>query len=355
MREHFYARMKHFVRSKNIDGRDVPHLTTLQGLSHYALWKSGKDPQASAWNKTREVEGPGWVKPQETVEHEVLQGDYVAHFSWFEGVFGHIYDDSLTQIAYLKSLVPETTKWILTDTPLARNVLDFLDPEFSKRIYWVKMGIPVSVNGTLTVAVMPKIPLFSGCCRPYDHLRKWVAETHPNKTAEKKIVYYSRDSTDTRHMRKVEAYFEQRILTRIRQAMIRHGVKEELIVFNGQDTEGKTMSIKDQYDIFRAARTVIGPHGAGMLGNIMWTDPLPETCDSRVQVIEFVPGLNSTQVHPIYRSLFIRWRRWPLDFHVLLYTSNSTKESTFIDLDTLDEALDDVWGTGTSPISTSVA
>jgi hypothetical protein len=336
--------MSRVTKNHNQDGTDIPKTLTFNGLSHIAIWRSGKNLKASAWNESLAMTGSGWQPPREVIENERLQGDYMAHFSWFEGNFGHFFDDSLTQIAFLRNQVPNTTKWILCDKELTRNVLEFLDPEFAKRVHWVKMGLPITVEGSLTVALQPRIPNFSGCCRPYDHLRDWVAEKYPEVSDEKKIVYYSRNSTDTKHWRNVERAHEQQILEHIREGMVRHNVKEELVLFTGQDDEGKTLSIAKQFEIFRSARTIIGPHGAGMLGNIIWTNPLPENCASRTSIIEFIPGERSTQVQPLYRSLFIRWRKWPLDFHVLLYKEESTKEETFIDLNALDEALDDTWG-----------
>lgn len=342
--EHFNKRMHTLVKNRNLDEVDIPVMAELQGLSHVALWRSGKRPRASAWNDTVVVEGPSWEPPRQVTDYEMLKGDYVVHFSWFEGNFGHLFDDSLTQISFIRNQVPKETKWILCDTPLMRSVLQFLDPEFASRIHWVKMGLPISVEGNLKVVIQPAIPNFAGCCRPYDHLRQWVSEKHPDVPTDKKIVYYSRDSSDTHHLRKVEKHHELEILDRIRQGMIRHNIKEDLVIFNGQDEEGKTLPIAEQFAVFRSARTIIGPHGAGMLGNILWTNPLPETCASRTNIIEFIPGVNSTKVQPLYRSLFIRWRKWPLDFHVLLFTPESTKEETFIDLNMLDEALDDTWG-----------
>lgn len=339
------------VKARNQDGVDIPKIQTLEGLSHVAMWKSGSDPRASAWNDNKIVQGRSWVNPREneTLAFEVLKGSYIVHFSWFEGNFGHFFDDSLTQIAYLRNQVSDDTKWLLCDTPLARSVLEFMDPDLFSRVHWVKMGLPVSVEGTLHVSIPPRIPLFSGCCRPYDHLREWISEKLPENPSPKKIVYYSRDSTDVHHKRKVNSDHEKLILERIRHAMLRHNIQDELIIFNGQNENGDTLSIREQFHIFRAARTIIGPHGAGMLGNIVWTNPLPDSCAQRTQVIEFIPGINSTQVQPLYRSLFIRWRKWPLDFHVLLYQPESTKKQTFIDLDSLDDALDDTWG-GRAPV-----
>lgn len=44
-------------------------------------------------------------------------------------------------------------------------------------------------------------------------------------------------------------------------------------------------------------------------------------------------------------------RKWPLEYHTLLYTSDSTRNATQINLDTFDDALDAMWGSGVSPVA----
>lgn len=38
-------------------------------------------------------------------------------------------------------------------------------------------------------------------------------------------------------------------------------------------------------------------------------------------------------------------RKWPLDYHSVLYTKESTPKTTYIDIGALDDALGDMWGT----------
>eukprot|EP00540_Astrosyne_radiata_P003107 CAMPEP_0116837614 /NCGR_PEP_ID=MMETSP0418-20121206/8747_1 /TAXON_ID=1158023 /ORGANISM="Astrosyne radiata, Strain 13vi08-1A" /LENGTH=109 /DNA_ID=CAMNT_0004467509 /DNA_START=340 /DNA_END=666 /DNA_ORIENTATION=+ len=106
------------------------------------------------------------------------------------------------------------------------------------------------------------------------------------------------------------------------------------------------MSVAEQFKIFRRAKTIIGPHGAGMLGNLLWVDPFPGSCSNRVQALEFIPGQESTQVQPLYHSMHMRWRNWPVDFHTILFSKDSTQETTKINLRDLDDALDSMWGGG---------
>jgi hypothetical protein len=83
--------------------------------------------------------------------------------------------------------------------------------------------------------------------------------------------------------------------------MKKHNRSEELVIFDGQEN-GKTMSIAKQFQIFRSASTVIGPHGSGFGGNFAWTNPFPTNCEERVKLLEFIPGQDSASVQRMYAS-----------------------------------------------------
>ena len=213
--------------------------------------------------------------------------------------------DSLSTIAYLKSVVPETTQFLLVDPhpqETEKNVIAFLDPVFYKRIKWIERDQVFHIKGSLTVAVPLAIPITLGCCGGWDPMRQWIAESHPDRPAEKRIVFYTRGgSSDQRHGRVVEANLEKEIIKHIEAAMVKYQRPEKLFIFSGQEN-GKTMSIAKQFEIFRSASTIIGPHGSGLGGNFAWTNPFPTTCDERVQLLEFFPGQDSAQVHCLYCS-----------------------------------------------------
>ena len=343
---------KHF----NQYDEDLPQTQILE-KAYYYVHRSGKLSQAVAWTGNRKyVEGPGWYRMEELPPQRdppasrVLTGDYVAYTSWFEGNFGHYLDDHLPSIAYLRKVLPVSTKFLLVDTKLSRDVMRFLDPAFYRdRIEWIRMREAVWVEGNLTVNIPVAIPLMHGRGRPHDYLRDWVLEQHPTIPDRRTVVFYTRTSEDTHHKRIVDRAHERQIVDAIRAAMKKHNRTEELVVFDGlvynqQSRNYTTMPIAQQFQVFRSAKTIIGPHGAGMLGNLVWVDPFPETCRDRVQVLEFIPGPESRQVQTMYKSLFIRWRAWPVDFSVLLYTKESTHEKTFINLEYLNDALEGIWG-----------
>lgn len=337
--------MNKHTESRNKEGFDIPVIKTMTNAS-FAIWLSNRQSRASAWKFAEgSVVGPGWEPPLDTSPHRILHGDYVGFTSWFEGRFGHYMDDHLPTIAYLKSKLPESTKFLLLHTPLSKSVLEFLDPEFADtRVEWVKRREVVKVIGKLTVTIPYKIPMQWGCCRPYEYLREWIHQQHPSVPKNRKVIYYSRNSPSAKHLRKVEVELEQRVIATIRISMRKYGMESDFVVFDGLDENGDLMSTKQQFDLFRSARTIIGAHGAGMLGNLAWVDILPGSCQNRVQVLEFIPGPDSAAVQAQYQSLYYRWRHWPVEFNNILYTKESDSDTTFVDLSDLQDALDGMWG-----------
>ncbi len=45
---------------------------------------------------------------------------------------------------------------------------------------------------------------------------------------------------------------------------------QALVVFNGEDNEGRKLSYESQLRVFRGANLVIGPHGSGTRANIIF-------------------------------------------------------------------------------------
>jgi hypothetical protein len=205
-------------------------------------------------------------------------------------------------------VVPETTKFMLVDGVVTRKVIEFIDPEFYKRVMWIQRDQVFHIKGSLTVAVPIAIPITLGCCGGWEPMRQWLATTHPVRPKRKTIVFYSRGgSKDTHHGRVIEEKHEQDILDHVRLAMKMYNRPEELVIFTGQKA-GKTMPIDEQFNLFRSAHTIIGPHGSGLGGNFAWTDPFTSSCDERTKLLEFIPGQESAQVQSLYAtyvSIFI--------------------------------------------------
>lgn len=353
--------------------------------------------QASAWDKksvvtanalpSADVSGTVWVHP-DTPEQgldvsklpvRTVHGNHVTFTSWFQGNYGHYLHDHLPLIAWLRERVDPDTKFLFFENDRDRASLEFIDPDFvSKRVVWIKPFEIIEVHdGTLTV-LAASVP--SRTLRPIEALGRWLHLSHPPKATyaskqpqlpapsapasapqqakeEKTIIYYTRGgSGDTMHGRVVETQHEADILATIRRAMTKYGRTERLVIFNGQH-DGKTMSVPMQFDLFRSATTAIGPHGSG-LANVLWMDPSSmspsSSCSNRPQILEFLLGPDSIQVHPsgpstaaeaFARSYYYLYTTIPwVDYHHILYAKNSTEATTYINLRNLELALDAMWG-----------
>lgn len=206
--------------------------------------------------------------------------------------------DHLPTIAYLRSVLHEETRFLLVDSPVTRNVIYQVDPAFYDRVKWIQEREVYHIKGSFTVAMRLSYEITQGCCGAFDPLRQWLGEAHPHLPEKKTILYYQRNSPDATNGRVLESNHEQEVLQHIQNAMKRYNMDEELVIYNGIDPNtGTTMSIADQFKLFRSARTIIGPHGSGIGGNFAWTNPFPTTCAERTQLLEFIPGKDTPQVH----------------------------------------------------------
>ena len=95
--------------------------------------------------------------------------------------------------------------------------------------------------------------------------------------------------------------------------------------------------MKDQFDIFRKAHTIIGPHGTG-LTNILWCDFFNEI---PIKLIEFIPGDvgYSAQVQSPFNGYHNVLSGLPIDYRCIIYEPQSTQHETFINVKNLKSAL----------------
>lgn len=185
---------------------------------------------------------------------------------------------------------------------MSKQFIRFLDPFFYERVVWIQYDHVYYTKGKLTLQVPHGIPNVYGCCTDWDPLRQWIAEKHPDKSSRKHVIFYSRRSSDTFHGRQLDPSIEERAISQIQKKLKQYGREEKIIIFNGQDAEGNTMSLLQQYAMFRGASAFIGPHGSGLGGNFLWMDPFPSKCDERPKILEFIPGPQSSDIQALYAS-----------------------------------------------------
>jgi len=346
---------------------------------------SAQGGQGSAWNDDGEViiagatnqfspesgKSPGgilvppllekWEKSRKIIK---LSGDYVAYTGWYYGYTGRFVHDNLPNIAYLKYLVSEKTKFLLGYDEVHAEIIKFIDPKFYEdRIVWIYRDQPsiyeITQGGTLSVTTINP-PYYLGCCDHLDPLRNWVASM-PKKKKEKKdkkiVLFYTRlnraqqknpDLAPTPNGMVLNPRMEERILQLIRKKMEQYKREEtDVVLFDELNDKGEPMSLEERYELFRSASVIIGPHGSGIGRNLLWTNPTISSCDDRVQILEFIPGLESSIENPLgkmYSSYFTRYRKWPFEYHTVLYTKTSTAEITDVSFAAVDTALNTMWG-----------
>jgi len=354
--------------------REPPKLRILPPGSSFALWNCEKRTDCdSPFNSRNNIKGSAWTSDGKEafneqnyadldrrviwVQHDryaflgtkntTLKGDIAAMFGFFAENFSHVLHDNFPLLAYLKSVVPEHTTFALPDTKRYRELITFIDPSFTDRIYFYQSNEIITVEeGTLTVANPGGRFLGSYGNTLLRYMRHWIFDNHPETypNDEKYLIFYSRSGPYTHHGRKLDSQHEKNIIALIKVNMKKYHRNETLIVFTGNDKEGHILPYTEQFRIFRHASTIIGPHGSG-LANIVWTNPFPKRCQERVQMLEFIGGTEAKQVQkPIFNGYFWVLRGMPIDWHQITYASNSTEQLTFVHLNDLQQALDNMWG-----------
>ena len=134
----------------------------------------------------------------------------------------------------------------------------------------------------------------------------------------------------------------------IQQSLRKYGRSEQLVIFDGttvdKDGQARTMSIIEQFQLFRSATTLIGTHGTGF-SNAIWMDVRFD--EQPVKVIEFTPGGYKYSVDAYnfnrYRNYIQNFWGLPYDYHHIAFAPNSTNDRTFIDLEVLGALLASFW------------
>jgi hypothetical protein len=181
-----------------------------------------------------------------------------------------------------------------------------------------------------------------------DFLRQWSLKARDRSSLRNKIVYYDRrNPKDTEHQRFMKPDIERQILSMMLQKMKDYGRTEELVIFNGLDGT-RRLTPEEQFQIFRHATAVIGPHGSGLSGNLLWTNPMPRDCSDRLHVVEFIGDAETSRgTSPMGNGEYIsHWefvRGWPFDYHHILYEPESTQIELVINMSNFESVLDAIW------------
>jgi hypothetical protein len=179
-------------------------------------------------------------------------------------------------------------------------------------------------------------------------------EKQSNTTAlnVRTVVFYSRTSNSTFHGRTASKEHEAYIIDIILTSMAEFKRPEQFVIFNGEDKNGQTLGFQAQYDVFRSANIVIGPHGSG-LANILWMQPAVK-CTKAPKVLEIMCTKDTTQVQPgcpgkTYWSLLggVPWVKY---YHMQLARNSSGDPGRlFVEGPELKSALKILWNDEDTP------
>jgi len=267
---------------------------------------------------------PAWVEPPEDddMPHSdqiwvLPDGNYVVYQSYAEGSYGHFAHDWFPTLAWLRATLPADVKFILRRSPNIGKELRFIDSDFlERRVVWIIDGrvIHVRNNSTLIVPHLDGSPEVMGH-KLLNYARAWIQENHPslssqslsmsqhptknyhqpfqdNQTttttttsttttsantsasiaiAPRSVIFYSRlNAPNMRGGRTMDPDQQIKAIEIIKEKMAKYKPNEKLVIFNGWN-HNRSMSVEEQFHIFRQASTIIGPHGTGISGNIIWT------------------------------------------------------------------------------------
>ncbi len=182
-----------------------------------------------------------------------------------------------------------------------------------------------------------------------EHLRRWLEESNWSGDSlkiepKRKVIFYSRKGGTPR--RNVEHDLEDDLIQRTIQAMEKRGqTRDDLMIFNGKDENGNTLTMDQQQHLFSLAETAIGPHGSG-LTNIIWMDPRCGSASTRPKVLEFA---SSERTRVIQNGSY--WGYWFLfgstpwiDYHYIYYNPESTDANVYVDPEAFENTLHKMWG-----------
>jgi hypothetical protein len=246
-----------------------------------------------------------------------------------------------------------STRFGLIDHSLHRKLLEWFAPDLFARVDWLQLGHLYCVNVTArTTATLFGVHYQSvmgyetgradSSLRTPSMSRMMGTEIqrvhhHAAPPTRRTIVYYQRaadKSSSAKHGRGMPKEHNDYIIDVIRSSMRRFNIRDELVIFSGEDGSGNILSFQEQFNIFSSARVVLGIHGGG-LANLVWMRP-NKNCEDGPVVLEFICTTESAAVQNGCRTTSkshfsllggIPWIR----YHHQFMAANSTADSIYVD------------------------
>lgn len=342
--------------------RNLPIISKMIGDSNYAIWNGGPSVLQSAWNTEQTIKGAGFVSPYEIQEIEKrnflgasvnipwekyktsdiksnptkttsVNGKFIGFHTWWHNNYGHILHDNLPYLGWLISNFDEEYKIILLKGNVKQEIIKEISTKLYNRILWVDIGEIVKINGELVVSIPDVFPTIMGK-NFMPHFKDMISSASEKSNEQNDVIFYTRNGTTDRRVLNLEN--ENQVKNLIKQKMKEFNINGELKIFSGMDDNKNILPIRTQIDIFKNAHTVIGPHGSGLV-NFVWSDL------NKVKILEFVPSVECSSVQRPFNGYHNVFHGLNLDYNHILYTDDSTKYETKIDLNDLNNALSTIW------------
>ncbi|EJK52421.1 hypothetical protein THAOC_28297, partial [Thalassiosira oceanica] len=317
----YHQQMSRWVLAMHGSGEPYVHTLKPPGRGgsgpYYAIWtKGGADVLASAWRVLRNgdteyIDAHSYVSPIGSVRemtHVIdVYGDHAGFHGvsifvlpafpsliligspwkheltlfdlmekWFPDAYGHTIDFHLAQVAFLKAKVSSSTRFLLLDMGPLKKILETLNPKFYKRVTWLKPMQVARVNdGTLTANFHVS---WAGTAEGYfpryganRYLLAWLRSLNPpgwEPSKQRTVIYYSRVFPEAKLGRLLDADHSDDVAKTIQKCLEKNGRDEKLVIFDGtitgEDGERRSMTLLEQFSLFRSASMALGPHGTGL-------------------------------------------------------------------------------------------
>ena len=253
----------------------------------------------------------------------------------FSNNYGHILHDILPRLM-LFDKQKEYDKIITCTSPLLRQLIDILQIKFSERVIFVDKELNFNCRNmsylcgpTFHVRCIDSIRLFK------THIEE-VIKNNITTTKRNRLIYYKREGKDIKHRRAMDSQSEKNIINLLKGYANKKNL--EFTLFNGLKN-GKTMSHIEQIQLFREAKIAVGSHGSG-LANTVWMDPANDC-----RVCEFCSGTHTihgtTPFTKNYNFLYGGMLGDFIDYNLIPFTKESTKDITHININNLKKFLND--------------
>ena len=277
-------------------------------------------------------------------------------------------------------------KLLLDDVRAQREFLRFFDPRFEESVLWVKEGQTVCIKGSIHVpayridsttdanpesAATKTASWFRGTLegRPndgrcfgnpafYEYARNWISERSKiifHKPPEPIVLYHVRGEWASGRV--MDGDNDALLRQSLREKLDACGRPEKIVFFNGRNEQGEELSQKEQFTLFYSASLFVGPHSGGVAAIIFMMGTLKGdtfTCQSRPQVLEYIPGPRSAQVHWAFASYYSLYFGAPwVEYHLVQFTANSTHEVTYVGIDDWEAAMGAIFAGNRCPANLS--